>query len=85
MLTRNLIVAFSRALRRSAGKRLNDDAAGKAASWKLDFGLRQVVPSAVLSGVYKIQNLLDAQDRGLTVFWAHDLKPLTEWISKTKS
>jgi hypothetical protein len=65
-------------------KRLNNDAAVKAASWKLDFGLRQVVPSAVLSGVYKIHNLLDAQDRGLTVFWAHDLKPLTDWITRTK-
>lgn len=66
-------------------KRLNNDAAVKAASWKLDFGLRQVVPTAVLSGVYKLHNLLDAQDRGLTLFWAHDLKPLTEWIASTKT
>jgi hypothetical protein len=65
-------------------KRLNNDAAVKAASWKLDFGLRQVVPSAVLSGVYKLHNLMDAQNRGLTIFWAHDLKPLTEWIASTK-
>jgi hypothetical protein len=66
-------------------KRLNNDAAVKAASWKLDFGLRQVVPSAVLSGVYKLHNLLDAQSRGLTIFWAHDLKPLTDWIVSTKA
>lgn len=65
-------------------KRLNNDAAVKAASWKVDFGLRQVVPSAVLGGVYKLHNLVDAQDRGLTIFWAHDLKPLTDWISSTK-
>jgi len=65
-------------------KRLNNDAAVKAASWKLDFGLRQVVPTVVLSGVYKLHNLLDAQDRGLTLFWAHDLKPLTDWIASTK-
>ena len=26
---------------------------------------------AVLSGVYKIHNLMDAQDRGLTLIWAH--------------
>ena len=38
-------------------KRLNNDAAVKASSWKTDFGLRQVVPSAVLSGVYKLHNL----------------------------
>lgn len=66
-------------------KRLNNDAAVKAGSWKRDFGLRQVVPTAVISGVYKLHNLEDAQERGLTLFWAHDLKPLTEWIAKTKA
>ncbi|HBL24739.1 MAG TPA: XamI family restriction endonuclease, partial [Deltaproteobacteria bacterium] len=65
-------------------KRLNNDAAVKADSWRRDFGLRQIVPTAVLSGVYKLHHLLDAQDRGLTLFWAHDLKPLTEWIAKSK-
>ena len=65
-------------------KRLNNDAAVKAVSWKTDFGLRQVVPSVVLGGVYKLHNLRDAQDRGLALFWAHDLAPLTDWISKTK-
>jgi hypothetical protein len=66
-------------------KRLNNDAAVKAGIWKRDFGLRQVVPTAVLSGVYKLHNLVDAQDRGLTLFWAHDLKPLTDWITSTQS
>ncbi|MFA9200630.1 MAG: XamI family restriction endonuclease [Cypionkella sp.] len=65
-------------------KRLNNDAAVKASSWKLDFGLRQVVPAAVLSGVFKLHNLIDAQDRGLTIFWAHDLGALTRWISATR-
>ena len=65
-------------------KRLNNDAAVKAGSWKSDFGLRQVVPAAVLSGVYKLHNLQEAQERGLTLFWAHNLKPLTEWIRQTK-
>jgi len=65
-------------------KRLNNDAAVKATSWKTDFGLRQVVPSAVLSGVYKLHNLRDAQARGLTLFWAHDLTPLTDWIARTR-
>lgn len=65
-------------------KRLNNDAAVKATSWKVDFGVLQVVPSAMLSGVYKLHNLLDAQNRGLTIFWAHDLKPLTDWIANTK-
>lgn len=65
-------------------KRLNNDAAVKATSWKTDFGIRQVVPSAVLSGVYKLHNLEDAQERGLTVFWAHDLNAMTDWILRTK-
>lgn len=64
-------------------KRLNNDAARKAETWKLDFGLRQVVPSAVLGGVYKLHNLVDAQSRGLSIFWAHDLKALTDWIDET--
>ena len=64
-------------------KRLNNDAAVKAGSWRTDFGLRQVVPTAVLSGVYKLHNLLDAQERGLTLFWAHDLNRLTDWLART--
>lgn len=28
--------------------------------------------------------LMDAQNRGLTIFWAHDLQPLTDWIASTK-
>lgn len=66
-------------------KRLNNDAAVKAVSWKHDFGTVQVVPAAVLSGVYKLHNLMDAQARGLTVFWAHDLAGLVDWIESTKT
>ena len=64
-------------------KRLNNDAAVKAETWRKDFGLLQVVPSAVLGGVYKLHNLADAQKRGLALFWAHDLESLTKWISDT--
>jgi hypothetical protein len=66
-------------------KRLNNDAAVKASSWKSDFGTVQVVPAAVLSGVYKLHNLLDAQARGLTIFWSHNLVELTTWIEATKA
>ncbi len=66
-------------------KRLNNDAAVKAGAWREDFGRRQVVPTAVLTGVYRIHNLIDAQDRGLTLFWSHDLKVLTDWLSSTKA
>jgi hypothetical protein len=65
-------------------KRLNREAAGKALSWTQDFGKQSVVPIAVLSGVYKLQNLVEAQDRGITLFWAHSLTALTAWIAKCK-
>lgn len=65
-------------------KRLNNDAARKAETWRQDFGQLQVVPAAVLSGVYKLHNLKDAQARGLALFWAHDLSALTKWILSTQ-
>lgn len=66
-------------------KRLNNDAAVKAETWRKDFGLSQVVPAAVLTGVFAILNLEDAQSRGLALFWAHDLKAMTAWIASTKA
>jgi hypothetical protein len=65
-------------------KRLNNDAAAKAEAWISQFGTRNVVPVAVLSGVYKPHNLVDAQNRGLTLFWAHDLNELMDWIKQTQ-
>lgn len=64
-------------------KRLNNDAAAKAEYWRAQFGAAQVVPTAVLSGVYKLHNLTAAQARGLTLFWAHDLPQLIAWIQDT--
>ena len=61
-------------------KRLNREAAGKAEKWIYEFGVRNVVPVAVLSGVYKLHNIKSAQERGLTVYWAHDLDKLLDWI-----
>lgn len=66
-------------------KRLNNDAAIKAETWRLDFGQHQVVPIAVLSGVYKLHNLENAQRRGLTLYWAHRLADLVAWIESTRS
>ena len=65
-------------------KRLSNDAAVKAEIWKNDFGKLQVVPAAVLSGVYKLHNLQEAQERGLALFWAHDLAALTAWIETAR-
>ncbi len=64
-------------------KRLNNDAAVKATTWRSDFGTVQVVTAAVLGGVYAMRNLLDAQERGLTLFWVHDLAAMIDWIRST--
>jgi hypothetical protein len=64
-------------------KRINNDAAVKAERWRVEFGVRQIVPAAVLSGVFKVENLLQAQDANLTIFWAHDLKPMQRFIEET--
>jgi hypothetical protein len=65
-------------------KRLNNDAVVKAVAWQKDFGTVQVVSSAVLSGVYKLHNLENAQSRGLHLFWAHDIGQLIDWIARLK-
>ncbi|KVA76468.1 XamI family restriction endonuclease [Burkholderia ubonensis] len=65
-------------------KRLNNDAAVKAEYWIKQFGVAQVVPAAVLAGVFKVLNLEQAQARGLSLFWSHDLDKLGELIESTK-
>lgn len=65
-------------------KRLNNDAAVKAMAWIKEFGANNVVPTAVLSGVYKLKHLVAAQDCGLTLFWAHNLSQMIAWIESTK-
>ena len=64
-------------------KRLNNDAAVKATTWRSDFGTVQVVTAAVLGGVYALRNLTDAQERGLVLFWVHDLAAMIEWMRST--
>jgi hypothetical protein len=65
-------------------KRLNNDAAAKAEVWRRDFGETQVVATAVISGVYKLHKLEEAQRRGLTIFWAQSLTVMLDWIESTK-
>jgi hypothetical protein len=65
-------------------KRLNNDAAVKSEYWLKIFGTSQVVPAALLSGVFKVLNLGQAQERGLALFWAHDLDKLGSFIDSTR-
>jgi hypothetical protein len=64
-------------------KRINNDAAAKAVRWANDFGELQVVPTAVIAGVFKVSNLMQAQSAKLTLFWAHDLKQMKRFIGAT--
>lgn len=66
-------------------KRINNDAQVKAAIWRREFGTNQAVPAAVLSGVFNVRNLMQAQEGGLTLFWAHDLEPLRAFVEATRS
>jgi len=64
-------------------KRLNNDAAVKAKTWLQEFGANNVVPAAMLSGVFKVHNLVSAQNDGLALFWAHDLNSFVGFIDST--
>jgi hypothetical protein len=65
-------------------KRLNNDAMVKAGIWIGEFGTAQTVPAAMLSGVFKRHNLEQAQNLGLSLFWAYALDRFIEWIESTK-
>ena len=65
-------------------KRINNDAAAKAQKWHQEFGIRQIVPTAMLSGVFKVANLFQAQTVGLSLFWAHNLSELQRFIDSTR-
>ncbi len=62
-------------------KRLIREVGGKAKSWQALFGA-QVITGAVLAGVYKLSNLVEAQESfGIAIFWEHRLEPLREFVS----
>lgn len=65
-------------------KRINNDAAVKAVVWRQEFGVVNCVPTAILSGVFTLSNLEYAQGRGLTLFWAHDLSPLRDFLDAAR-
>jgi hypothetical protein len=66
-------------------KRLVHDAGGKAGHWYNQLGRAQVVPCAVLSGVYNIANLEDVQDnKGVYLFWQHRLADLASFVQKAR-
>ena len=65
-------------------KRLTNDTAVKARVWIEDFGRANVVPCAMLAGVFGLRHLKDSQDRGLTLFWSHSPEELITFIEATR-
>jgi XamI restriction endonuclease len=64
-------------------KRLVHDTGGKAGTWYAQLGRAQVVPAAVMSGVYSPANLLDVQNNmHVALFWQHRLKDLADFVKK---
>lgn len=61
-------------------KRVNREALGKAREWLGKFGTAGVVPAAMLSGVFKKENLVEAQEGGLYLFWSHRPDDLTSFV-----
>lgn len=62
-------------------KRINHEALSKARTWLEAFGSRQVVPIAVIDGVFNPANLATAQSAGLTIIWRHRLADLGELVA----
>lgn len=61
-------------------KRVNHEAAGKAAAWLRAFGTRTVVPAAALAGVFNPANLATAQQSQLFLFCQHRLADLADFV-----
>lgn len=66
-------------------KRLTNDAAVKARIWRDDFGAANIVPCAVLAGVFGLRHLKESQERGLTLFWSHSIDEMMTFIAETKA
>ena len=65
-------------------KRINHEALGKAQKWLSAFGKNAMVPSAVISGVFNVNNLESAQSAGLNLFWSHCPSDLVNFIKSTQ-
>jgi hypothetical protein len=61
-------------------KRVLNDTAAKAKHWSGKAG-EEIVPVALLSGVFKVESLKSAQESGLYLVWTHDLDGFVEWLS----
>lgn len=61
-------------------KRVLNDTAAKAKHWNTKAG-EEIVPVALLSGVFKVESLKAAQENGLFLVWTHELESFVAWLS----
>lgn len=61
-------------------KRVLNDTAAKADFWHGKLG-ESVIPVALLSGVFGVDNLKSAQARRLFLVWSDDLDSFANWIT----
>lgn len=61
-------------------KRVLNDTAAKARHWQVMAG-KEIVPVALLSGVFGAAHLAAAQSSGLYLVWAHDLDSFADWLT----
>lgn len=60
-------------------KRLNNDTAAKARHFATEGG-KNIINVALLSGVFKVESLVLAQQSDLFLVWAHHLDDFIEWV-----
>lgn len=65
-------------------KRVVLEAGGKATKWLKSYGDMQIVPAAVIAGVFNPSNLVKAQQEGLSIWWSHAVDEMVKWIETTK-
>jgi hypothetical protein len=61
-------------------KRVLNDTAAKARHWDGHAG-KMLIPVALLSGVFGVANLRDAQASGLFLVFSHDLQSFADWLA----
>ncbi len=64
-------------------KRVVHDTGGKATTWYRELGAAQIIPAAVLSGVFSAANLEDVQNnKGVALYWQHRLDDLADFVNR---
>lgn len=61
-------------------KRLNKEVVVDAGDWIRKFGENNVIAAAVLRGVFNPENVEQAQNQGVYIFWWHRIRALERFL-----